>query len=68
MLHGEKNIKLLWKMFVCNPEASINSCQLVSDEADCCVVLLLQQYGLVLVNKCDVEFEHFMNPNFYNFK
>ena len=39
-----------------NPETSTNSCQLVPEEADCSVVLLLQQYGLVLVNTCELEF------------
>jgi len=38
-----------------NPD-NINSCQLVPEEAHYCVVVLLQQYGLVLVNLYDLEF------------
>jgi len=47
----------LWRMFVYvhNPDNNINSCQLVPEEADYCVVLL-KQYGLVLVNLYNLEF------------
>jgi hypothetical protein len=30
------------------------------------MVLLLQQYGLVLVNKCNLEFQHFKTFSFYD--
>jgi hypothetical protein len=40
-----------------NPE-NINNCECVTDEArySTVVVLLLQQYGLVLVNMCNLGF------------
>ena len=38
-----------------NPE-NINNCESVTEESHYCVVLLLQQYGLVLVNICNLEF------------
>jgi hypothetical protein len=47
-----------------NPE-QINNCQGISQEAHYCM-LLFQQYGLVLVNMCHLEFEHFKTFNFYD--
>ena len=38
-----------------NPE-NINNLEHVTKEAHYCVVLLLQQYGLVLVKICNLEF------------
>jgi hypothetical protein len=40
---------------VYNPE-NINNCERVTEEARFSMVLLLQQYGLVLVNMCNLEF------------
>jgi hypothetical protein len=39
---------------------NINICKLVPKEAHYCMVLLLQQYGLVIVNLCSLELKHFM--------
>jgi len=33
-----------------------NNYKFVPEEADYCVVFLLQQYGLMLVNSCNLEF------------
>jgi hypothetical protein len=41
--------------YVHNADNNINSCQLVPEEGHYCVVLL-QQYGLVLVNIYNLEF------------
>ena len=38
-----------------NPE-NINNCERVTEEARYSMVLLLQQYGLVLVNMCNLKF------------
>jgi len=39
-----------------NPENNINNCKLVPQEAHYWMVLLLQQYRLILFNSCNLEF------------
>ena len=43
---------------------NINNYEIVPEEAQYCMVLVLQQYGPVLVNSCNLDFLHFKIFNF----
>jgi len=43
---------------------NINNCKRITERAHYCTVLLLQQYLLVVVNICNLEFQHSKTFNF----
>ena len=45
---------------------SINGCECVTEEANRCAVLLLQQRGHMLVDIYNLEFKHFQTITFYD--
>ena len=44
---------------------SVNSCECVREKAHCCVVLFLQECGLVLVHMPNLECKYFKNFKSY---
>jgi hypothetical protein len=47
-----------------DPE-SMNHCECVAGGGHCCMVVVLQQCGLTLVNVCNLKFEHIETFNLY---